>query len=178
VPSAPQLLPADDTGRSNTDNVTNRPQPRLMTGTGTLLAGEALPLRIQVLDAGGLIIGEADAVAGPGTTYTYTVQLFPRLVANQVNSLSIRTRAVDPAGNLGPTSAAVGLVIDLQAPPPPALTLTSDSGSSNTDNITNITNPTFAIGNVEGGTVVELLRNGTVVASRTIRWARPGRRSP
>jgi VCBS repeat-containing protein len=51
------------------------------------------------------------------------------------------------------------------APNAPDLQVASDTGASNTDNITNDTTPTFDISGVNAGATVELLRGGTVVAS-------------
>src|SRR5207248_10996899 len=41
----------------------------------------------------------------------------------------------------------------------------SDSGSSNSDNLTAVTSPTFSVAGVEAGATVQLVRDGVVVAS-------------
>src|SRR5262249_45099549 len=54
------------------------------------------------------------------------------------------------------------------APTPPALEAASDSGLSNGDRVTNVTAPVLDVGGVTAsGNLVELLRDGVVVASRT-----------
>ncbi len=59
-----------------------------------------------------------------------------------------------------------GGTVSLSAPNPPALEAASDSGSSQSDGITNVTAPTFDITGDSGGLTVQLLRDGTVVATR------------
>src|SRR5262249_33430655 len=51
------------------------------------------------------------------------------------------------------------------APDAPDLDPGSDSGTSNSDNLTNATAPVFTIGNVSNGLTVELLRDSVVVAT-------------
>ncbi len=65
-----------------------------------------------------------------------------------------------------------GFTNDNATPPPaslpaPDLQTASDTGASNTDNVTNDDTPTFGIAGVETGSEVELLRDGTVVAIGT-----------
>lgn len=48
------------------------------------------------------------------------------------------------------------------------MTDASDSGTSNSDNLTNATAPVFNIGNVTAGFTVDLLRDGSVVASGVV----------
>ena len=49
----------------------------------------------------------------------------------------------------------------------PDLQAANDTGTSNTDNITSATNLTFNVGGIASGAVIELLRDGGVVASTT-----------
>ena len=83
VPTAPRLLPADDSGTQG-DRLTNVPQPRL-TGTPTLATGEVLPT-VQLVNAGGTIIGEAVA----GANGVYTVQLNVPIIPNSLNFFTVR----------------------------------------------------------------------------------------
>ncbi|MFO0951840.1 MAG: Ig-like domain-containing protein [Isosphaeraceae bacterium] len=53
------------------------------------------------------------------------------------------------------------------APSSPTLQAASDTGLSNSDRITNATALTFNVDQAVAGNLVELLRNGVVVASRT-----------
>ncbi len=56
--------------------------------------------------------------------------------------------------------------VSLSPPNAPALEAASDSGSSQSDGITNVTDPTFDISGDSGGLTVQLLRDGAVVATR------------
>lgn len=76
-------------------------------------------------------------------------------------------RAIDPAGNIDPTPASYNWTVDTTAPAiplAPDLTPTSDTGVSNTDDITGDTTPTF-IGIAEPNSVVELFANWVSVGS-------------
>ena len=53
------------------------------------------------------------------------------------------------------------------APSAPGLEAASDSGLSNSDRITNVTSPVFDVTTASAGNLVELLRDGVVVGSRT-----------
>lgn len=55
----------------------------------------------------------------------------------------------------------------IQSPRPPDLIALVDSGFSNSDNITNISDLIFDVDGVTPGATVELIRNGTVVATQT-----------
>src|SRR5205807_500444 len=58
---------------------------------------------------------------------------------------SITATATDAAGNVSPASGALSVTIDTggNAPSPPDLTAASDTGSSNTDNLTSNSTPPF-----------------------------------
>jgi hypothetical protein len=153
VPSAPRLLPADDSGTPG-DDVTNVPRPRL-TGTAALAPGE-IPARIHILDAGGTIIGEADVAAGG----TYTVQLDLPVIPDSINFYTVRARAVDQAGNQSAPGAAYTLTIDTRSPAAPTLALspTDDTGVVG-DNITRVRRPTL-IGRTGPGLFLDLILLG------------------
>lgn len=55
----------------------------------------------------------------------------------------------------------------IQSPRPPDLIASVDSGFSNSDNITNISDLVFEIDGVTPGATVELIRNGAIVATQT-----------
>ncbi len=79
----------------------------------------------------------------------------------------------DQAGNVNGTYASVSVAFDTKAPAAPAvpdLAHGSDSGASNTDNLTNATATTFggAAGSVEGGATVTLYDSlGNAIGSTT-----------
>ena len=90
---------------------------------------------------------------GPLTngTYTYTAQ------------------QVDSVGNVSPPGPALVITIDTNVPAAPTsfkLDPASDSGFKG-DNITNVTKPTFDAAGIIPGATVQLLRDGSVVATLT-----------
>ena len=160
APIAPDLQAGSDTGPSSTDNITRATAPRF-----DLVATEStatLQLLRKLASAG---VGSYAVVASrtgtgalsdpgpvPDGAYTYAV------------------RQVDVAGNMGALGAELLVTIDATAPTAPAapdLQAASDTGPSNTDNFTSVTAPTFDVTVAETGALVELLRDGKVVASRT-----------
>ena len=169
VPTAPRLLPADDSGTQG-DNLTNVPRPRL-TGTAVLATGEVLPT-VQIVDTGGTIIGEAVV----GANGAYTVQLNVPVIPNSINFFTVRSRVVDQAGNTSPSSASYTLTIDTRIPPTPSLALSplDDSGIAG-DNITNVRQPNLvgSIGQTNQGLLVDLLRVDTTSPTTLVSGVRP-----
>jgi len=85
----------------------------------------------------------------------------------------ITAKAMDAAGNTGPVNAKTGagslsIVVDttVAAPSTPDLVASDDRGTSNTDNKTNVTTPTFA-GTAEAFASLTLLANGLKVGTGT-----------
>ena len=78
-------------------------------------------------------------------------------------------KATDVAGNTGPASAVLSVTIDTTAPAAPSapdLAAASDSGASNTDNITDVTTPQFN-GTAAANSLVTLFDGTTAVGSGT-----------
>ncbi len=127
TPGAPDLQAASDSGLSNTDDITNDDTPTFDLS--------ALPYFRFYRDAGqisGNYESGAPYTAGaqPDGTYDYAVS------------------ALDVAGNESALSTALSVTIDTAAPTAPAapdLQAASDSGISNTDDITNDNTPTFDV---------------------------------
>ncbi|WP_422931845.1 beta strand repeat-containing protein [Singulisphaera sp. PoT] len=111
----------------------------------------------KVLDSAGGVVKVADTNGGNG------------IIPNGIYVYS--SKQVDLAGNTeDPFSPTTTVTINATAPVAPGLRLDagSDTGSSNSDGITQITLfhfPTFDLANVVKGGSVELLRDGKVVAS-------------
>jgi hypothetical protein len=161
LPSAPVLLPADDTGVAG-DGITNVPQPRLV-GTVALAPGEDPPT-VQLIDAAGAVLGQAVAVPRPASPAVgdYLVTLNVAVPPGVVAAFTLRARAVDRAGNpSAPPVASYALTIDRRvpggttAPAPPTLALSpaTDSGTPG-DNVTNVRRPILigAVGTPTPGT--------------------------
>ena len=80
---------------------------------------------------------------------------------------STTATAADKFGNLSAASPAMSVTIDTVAPAAPSapdLTAVSDTGVSNTDNITNLKTPTFT-GTAEAGTTVAIYNGTTKVGT-------------
>jgi len=152
-PSAPaRPTMTDDTGFSATDYNTTDTTP---TFTGTVEPNAAVRLFF-----GGATIGPVMA-NGAGE---YTIAL----PAQSDGSYSSQLNATDAAGNVSAPSGPWLTVIDTSTPAAagaPDLAASSDTGVSDTDNITTDGTPTFT-GTVEAGALVALLRNGIEVASK------------
>ncbi len=81
-----------------------------------------------------------------------------------VGTTAVTCVATDAAGNS--TSASFTVTVNdwklVAKPSRPQLTGASDSGASNTDNLTNVVRPTFAIG-AAAGSLVQLLEGSTIL---------------
>jgi hypothetical protein len=87
---------------------------------------------------------------------------------SEVGTHTLIVQATDRAGRVTTESGAyVVAALTLPTPNPPALGPASDTGFSSSDGITNAQNLTFDVtGTIAASTTVQLLRNGTVVATR------------
>src|SRR5207249_1319858 len=90
---------------------------------------------------------------------------------------SITAKQTDLAGNTSVASAALSVTNDTTTPAAPAtpdLTAATDNGSFSTDNLTNVTTPTFT-GTAEAGITVQLFdgttSKGTATADASGNWS-------
>ena len=150
--SSPDLIAASDSGRSNTDNITNTARPKL---AGTAEAGSTVRLYQNTQ-----LVGQAIATAQGVWQF-------------EVGSLAdgqyrFSATAEDVAGNLSPASTPLTITIDSVVDTPTNLDLiaASDSGKSDTDNITNQKAPVIA-GRAEAGTTIQLYSDGQIVGQTT-----------
>jgi hypothetical protein len=124
APTSPlDLLAASDSGSSNSDNITNNTQPRLVVG--------ALPVGMagaQLLVDGVMVEAAYDANDG-------TLRPVQALEHGERN---FSFRWVDTAGNIGAAGPALAVQIDTIAPSLRVtnIDISADSGSSNSDFIT------------------------------------------
>jgi subtilisin-like proprotein convertase family protein len=158
-PSAPDLLDSGDSGASSTDNITNAATPEF------LVAGAELTARVELLRDGVVVA----ARNGPGTLRDDG----PGPRADGVYSYA--TRQVTQAGRTSPPSAPLAVTIDRTAAAPnrPDLQATSDTGTSDTDDVTSATAPTFDLSGIEPGATAQLVRRGTRYASAAAGMALP-----
>ena len=146
APAAVTLV--NDSGFSPTDDITNVTLPTF-TGTGEDGA------TVTLLD-GSTVLGTGLVVDG-GWSITATTALVS-------GANSITATQVDVAGNMSAASTPLVVTLDTVALAPAAVTLVNDSGLSPTDNLTNVTLPTFT-GTGENGATVTLLDGSTVLGT-------------
>ncbi len=144
APSTPDLDVSSDSGSSSTDDLTNDTTPTL---TGTAEADSTVTL----YDTNGTtILGTATATGGNWSITSSTLS---------EGAHSLTAKASDSAGNVSAASAALSITIDTTAPAKPAvpdLAAASDTGISNSDDITNLVNLTLqgVAGSVEANVSV------------------------
>jgi VCBS repeat-containing protein len=127
-----------DPGTSSTDFLTND-GTTVRTYSGALSAALSGDESLQISVDGGITWSNATA---NGTTWTFMDN------STQTGNWTIQARVSDLAGNFGVIASKI-VTLDRQISAASAVTLdliaTSDTGVSNTDNITRIQTPTFAI---------------------------------
>ncbi|WP_010605258.1 Ig-like domain-containing protein [Pseudoalteromonas maricaloris] len=159
APSTPDLDAASDSGASSSDNITNDTTP---TFSGTAESGATVKLYSDQVGGGTTVIGTGTATGGNWqiTTDPLTAGL----------SHAIFATATDASSNVSSSSSSLSVTIDNTAPTAPStpdLTAGSDTGSSNADNITNDTTPTFTGSASTGDTVTLISDLDGVVGSAT-----------
>jgi hypothetical protein len=156
-PSAPDLASVDDTGRSSTDNVTNRITP---TFNGTGPASSEIVLYREDVES-------ASATSTSGGAWSIVSGAFPN--ADATYSMTARWQDTS-TGLLSVAGPLLNVRVDTRVPlasPAPDLADASDTGNSNTDNITRDTTPTFN-GTVETNAIVRLFNGTSQVGSVTL----------
>nr|WP_286209090.1 Ig-like domain-containing protein [Azospirillum sp. A1-3] len=151
-PSGLALASASDTGAQS---------DRLTAINTPAISGTAEANAVVSLYEGTALVGSA--TANPSGVWQAT------LGALSEGAHTLTAKAVDPAGNTSGLSTTLTITIDTTppvAPSAPTLTAGSDSGTSNADQLTNVTTPIFT-GTAEAGSVIDLLSGGSVVASGT-----------
>ena len=153
TPSVPDLTDASDHGVSNTDNLTNVNIP-VFTSQGEV--GSTISLFDGATPVGSGVVNSA----GVATIVTSVLADGPHTITAQ---------SADVAGNLSGFSGPITVTIQTVPPSISALDLTdaSDSGVSNSDNITNVNKPTL-VGTATSGVTVDLLNGATVLASTVV----------
>jgi hypothetical protein len=137
VTTKPDLTSATDFGTSNTDNFTNTRTPSFQ-GTGT--PGAFISIYNTSVSS---VASIGTATVSAQGTWIAPVQI--QLPAG-THTYLFAAKARDAAGNASALSASLAANIDTDipaTPPVPDLVAASDSGSSQTDNVTSVTSPTF-----------------------------------
>ena len=149
-PTAMRVTAATDTGLSNVDNITANTSPSI---SGVSDADTEVTLFVD-----GIVAGTHP------TGGSWTLPLSS--LSNGIHQVT--TQVEDAAGNLSIVSP-FPLTVTIDTIPPAAptnlrLTAATDTGVSNSDNLTRLSNVTLT-GNAESGARISLLRNGTAVGS-------------
>ncbi|QEI11270.1 DUF4347 domain-containing protein [Cellvibrio japonicus] len=144
APSTPVLDAASESGSSNTDNITNNTTPTI---TGTAEAGSTVTLYDT---DGSTVLGTTTATGGNWSITTSALS---------EGDHDLTATATDAAGNVSVASAALTITIDTTAhakPAAPVLATASDTGESDSDGITRLTDLTLqgAVGSVEANAIV------------------------
>ena len=129
APAAPTVALTTDSGSSNSDHITN---------VGTL--------NVTGVEAGALV----EYSTNGGSTWSSSFTAVEGLD-------NVQVRETDVAGNHS-TATSFSFTLDTTAPAAPTVALTTDSGSSNSDHITNV--GTLNVTGVEAGALVEYSTNG------------------
>jgi outer membrane protein OmpA-like peptidoglycan-associated protein len=152
APSAVDLAASSDTGSSNTDNNTNDNTPTMSATGGT--NGDTMTISAT----NGTTTVSCTYVIGTATNCT-----LPTLTDGTWNISSTLT---DPLGNVSPASSSLTVIIATTPPsrPAPDLLPSSDTGRSNSDNITDDATPEITIpGALTGDIVTVSATNGTSI---------------
>ena len=158
APATPDLDPSDDTGTSNTDNITSATTNLTFTGTSGAEAGG----RIYLYRAGSTLLGFADTTLGGSWSVS-------GLTLAIEGTHTITATAMDLAGNESAASTGLSLTIATTPPSAPgAPDLTTDTGTSTTDNLTNNNTPSFNVSTTAAGTVKLYDGLSTEVASLAV----------
>jgi hypothetical protein len=159
APVSPTLSIASDSGPR--DYVTGVVTP---TFEGTAEANST----IYLYNSNDLNTAIGTALAAGNGSYSVTVSDTATLSEATYNFVVV---AVDQAGNISSASSPTQVQVLTSAPPTPTvapdLSASSDKGPSNTDNLTNVTTPTFSGTVTPTGLTVWLYQGSTQVASVT-----------
>ncbi|MBC8400661.1 MAG: T9SS type A sorting domain-containing protein [Candidatus Marinimicrobia bacterium] len=180
APSAPSVFNLiDDSGYSDSDWLTNDPDPRFGIRNSDLsvwrsngfnwIYGRALLYRDGTAQADSVLETNSD---------DSVVVIIPTISTD--GSYQIQAQIVDVAGNRGPLSSEVTLQLDKQADQTdrPSLKSTSDSGFSDSDDWTNDDTPTFTVTGFDIGdsvyiTVNDVFKVGSWTTSGTLNLTIP-----
>jgi hypothetical protein len=151
APTGLDLAADDDTGSSNSDNITSKTSALTITGTGEVGA------QVELFD-GATSLGTA--TIGSGGTFTKDISL-------ATGTHSITAKATDLAGNVGAASDPLEITIDPAATFTLDLATEDDTGSSSTDNLTNKTSGLTITGTTTANASVELFDGTTSLGTVT-----------
>jgi hypothetical protein len=150
APNNLDLTAITDSGRSDTDNITNNTTPTI---TGNAQTGAL----VQLSNSGQVI---AQATADNNGFWQITSSTLTN------GTYNLTATATDIAGNVSAASQPLSITIDTIAPISPTLKLTAatDTGTDNSDGITKNNTPIIA-GTAEANSTVKLYKDGQLVGT-------------
>ena len=154
APTAPDLIANDDSGISDSDNLTNVTNMSITT-SGLTEGDFGLLYKVDATPTTTLV----DSLIVPNTSsLTYSVG------NTEDGVFSFYVAAIDTAGNTSASSASTTITIDQTAPDVSTAAIdlvdNSDTGIKIDDNLTNDTTPSFTVSNVVATDSVYLYFNG------------------
>ena len=169
VGDALDLVVGDDSGFSNTDNITNTTKPQLTVAGLTPVADQATAIYDSIRiyqDVTGLGITDQflEGFILDGTGVSKTQALTTALLEDVYN---FSYKVVDAAGNISTMSDGLEVTIDLTAPTAttvPDLLDAFDTGTSNSDNLTNLTTVDLRVTGLTIGDKVYIVDTGNADA--------------
>jgi hypothetical protein len=166
APTSLTLDPSTDTGVSNSDDITS---PALIKFPLFDMSGVEQGATVKLFRNGVLVNSLVTTPQAPGAPPTFiSVQIADQKQPFTDGVDTYKVQQIDQAGNVGVISSPLLVTYDSTppvAPKAPVLEASSDSGISNSDDITNVTHPVFDIAGVEANATLELLRDGVVVTT-------------
>jgi hypothetical protein len=151
-PATPTLDSVDDTGVSNSDGITKYPNG--LTIKGTVEIGATVDIWEGAVSLGSVVSSDG--------SYALDVNL----TANATHTITVT--ASDSAGNQSESSDALVITVDTIAPAAPTgldLAADDDSGSSDSDNLTNVASGLTITGSAEAGCTVGVKEGATLYAA-------------
>jgi hypothetical protein len=160
APGVPDLVPADDTGTSSTDNITSRTQPRFTVSLAT--GGAQANDRIELVD-GSTVIGSA-LLSSAEVGVSITIPITGSFTAG---SQSVAARIVDRSGNVGTLSSALSVEVITSTPVAPTISLAtaSDTGTVG-DAVTRLGNITLE-GAATTGDIIKVYAGSVLIGTTT-----------
>ena len=153
APTNLALAPGSDSGTSNSDAITNVTLP-VITGSG--VNGDTV-----TLFDGSSVIGTGTVIGG-SWSITATVSL-------TVGNNAITATQTNPESSASVASAVLNVTLETTALPPADLALlpASDSGVSNSDDITNVALPVITGSGTDGDTII-LYAGATMIGTGVV----------
>ena len=161
APGAPDLSTASDSGSSSTDNITSVTTPTLTGG------GVEAGATVTLYDTNGTTVLGTTTADGSGNW-----SITSSTLTNGAHTLT--TKVTDAAGNTSAASAGLTVTVDTAGPSETisSATLSSDTGTSSTDFITNTATQTISgslsTNIASGETVYVSLDNGNTWVAATV----------